>query len=365
MFPVVLLTVLFPALRQAALHAADDIKVTADSRINSGWEYDDNVFETSDSKTAGGALATSLFSRLNIRSPSSLTSLNYNIGYKAHHRLGEEGTMVAGDLLVNRLSADSRRALSADWSWGFGGEFKLRNVYRKNELNLLSEEGYSRGTGQLSATRRSLAGLADMQLGYRATFCDFETFHTFDFVSHSPGVRFRRRLNRAAALSLGYAYTRRIFKRTINVDGMSGELVPVDERQRDNLHQLELGLTYARGMLLNFSWFLLRNDSNNFGFSYWNNRFTLLFADRLPGDVFLNAYLFFEIKRYSDVTSQPLLVEILTDENDNNGAVIKLSRELSPSLEASLTAGLYRNESTIRELNFRKNVVSTALTVRF
>jgi hypothetical protein len=118
-------------------------------------------------------------------------------------------------------------------------------------------------------------------------------------------------------------------------------------------------------MLLNFSWSLLRNDSNNYGFSYWNNRFTLLFADRLPAGLFLNAYLFFEIKRYSDATGAPLLVDILTEENDNNGAVLKLSRELNRSFEASLTASVYRNESSIRELNFRKNLIATALTMRF
>jgi hypothetical protein len=172
-------------------------------------------------------------------------------------------------------------------------------------------------------------------------------------------------LNRPTALSLGYTYTRREFERTINISGRDGNLVPVDEHQLDNLHQLEFGISYARGMLLNFSWSLLRNASNNYGFSYWNNRFTLLFADRLPGEVFLNAYLFFELKRYSDDTGQPLLVDILTEENDNNGAVIKLSRGLTPSVELSLTASLYRNESSIRELNFRKNLISTALTFRF
>ena len=362
---VILLSVISPVLRQTTLHAAGTIQLSADSRINSGWEFDDNVFESSEGKTNGGAATASLFSRLKINSPSALTTLNYNIGYKAHHRLGGDSSMVAGDVLVNRLGADSRRALNKNWSWGFAGEFKVRNVYRKNELNLLSEEGYSRGTGQLSLTRRALAGLADMSLEYRATFCDFETFHNFDYVSHSPGVRFRRRLGSFSAASMAYTFTRRTFERTISVPGEDGDLVSVDERQLDNLHQFEIAVNYARGMLLNFSWSLLRNSSNNYGFSYWNHRFTLLFADRLPGKVFLNAYLFFELKRYSDATGLPLLVDILTEENDNNGAVVKLSRELGASLEASLTAAIYRNESSIRELNFRKSVISSALTVRF
>ena len=361
----VLLSVLCPAVRPVLLSAAGELQYSAESRINTGWELDDNVFESSEEKTTGGAATASLFSRLRINSPRTLTILNYNIGYKAHHRLDDDQSMVAGDVLVNRLSADSRRALTRNWSWGFGGDFKLRSVYRKNELNLLSEEGYSRGSGELNVTRRNLMSLADMQLEYRATFCNFETFHNFDYVSHSTGIRFRRRLSPATAMSLGYMYTRRDFERTINVRGDGGSLVPIDENQLDNLHQLELGINYARGMLLNFSWSLLRNESNNYGFSYWNNRFTLLYADRLPGALFLNAYLFFELKRYSDATGQPLLVDILTEENDNNGAVIKLSRELTSSVEASVTASLYRNESSIRELNFRKNIVSTALTFRF
>ncbi|MBW7998009.1 MAG: hypothetical protein FVQ81_15870 [Candidatus Glassbacteria bacterium] len=337
---------------------------SAESRVNTGWEYDDNVFESSSGKTAGGAVTAALFSRLKFSSPAALTLLDYNLGYQAHHRLDSDDGLVAGDVLVNRLNAHSRRRLGGLWTAGAGGDLKVRNVYRKNRLNLLSEEGYTRGSALLTATRR-LGGNAALRLDYRLTFCNFETFTTFDYVSHSPGGKLIRRLNRNTALSFGYTYIRRGYERTVNVRAGDGSLVRGNGRQRDNLHLLEAGVSYSKGMLFNFTWALLRNDSNNYGFSYWNNRFTLLFADRLPGGLFLNAYLFFELKRYSDETGGPLLVDILTEENDNNGAVVKLSRELAGTLEASLTVALYRNESSIRELNFRKNVITSALTVRF
>jgi hypothetical protein len=342
-----------------------EARISAEGRVNTGWEYDDNVFESSSGKATGGAAVASLFTILKINTPAALTVLNYNLGYKDHHRLAGSDQPVAGDVLVNRLSAVGRRKLGADWSAGYGGDLKLRNVFDKNQLNLLSEEGYVRGSGHLSATRRSLVGAADLRLVYRLAVCDFQTFHTFDYVSHSPGCRLSRRLGRGRSLSAGYNYTRRSFERRINVPDGSGGLIRGDSRQIDNLHQFELGFSYTQGMLFNVSWALQRNDSNNYGFSYWNNRFTILLADRLPGKLFFNAYIFFELKRYSDETGQPLLVDILTEENDNNGAVIKLSRALSKTLEASVTASLYRNESSIRELNFRKNVIATSLTVRF
>lgn len=357
--PVLLL---FSALLQPCHTAA---RISAEGRFNAGWEYDDNVFESSAAKAAGGAAVTSLFTTLKMNAPGSITVLNYNLGYKDHHRLGDSDGLVAGDVLVNRLSAAGRRRLGVNWSAGYGGDLKLRNVFDKNQLNLLSEEGYLRGSGHLSATRRSLVGAVDLRLLYRLAVCKFQTFQTFDYVSHSPGLRFSRKMGRSTSLSAGYTFTRRAFERLINVPLADGSLMRIDRRQRDNLHQFELGLSYTRGMLFNVSWTLLRNDSNNYGFSYWNNRFTVLFADRLPGKLFLNAYLFFELKRYSDDTGQPLLVDILTEENDNNGAVIKLSRSLGKSLEASVTASLYRNESSLRELNFRKNVITSALTVRF
>ncbi len=356
---LLLLTVLSPRYCMAAA------RVSAEGRVNAGWEYDDNVFENSSGKATGGAAVASLFTTLKFNSPASLTVLNYNLGYKDHHRLAGSDQTVAGDVLVNRLSAVSRRRLGGDWSAGYGGDLKLRNVFDKNQLNLLSEEGYARGSGHLSATRRFLEGVANLRLEYRITLCDFQTFHTFDYVSHSPGCRLTRRLGRGSSLSAGYNFTRRSFERQATIPDGSGGLIRSGSHQRDNLHKFELGYSYTRGLLFNVSWALLRNDSNNYGFSYWNNRFTVLLADRLPGKLFLNAYLFFELKRYSDETGQPLLVDILTEENDNNGAVIKLSRALSKKLEASVTASLYRNESSIRELNFRKNVITTALTVRF
>ncbi len=340
-------------------------RISAEGRVNAGWEYDDNVFESSSAKTAGGAVITSLFTTLKMLSPGALTVLNYNLGYKDHHRLGGGGTPVAGDVLVNRLSAVRRSRLAENWSVGYGGAMKLRNVFRKNPFNLLSEEGYIRGSGHVRATRFALAGGADLRLEYRFTVSDFQTFNTFDYVSHSPGFRLSRKLGRSGSLSAGYTFTRRAFERLINVSDGGDALLRLARRQRDNLHQLELGLSYTRGMLLNLSWTLVRNRSNNYGFSYWNNRFTVLYANRLPGKLLLSAYLFFELKRYSDKTGRPLLVDIITEENDNNGAVIKLSRGLGRRLEASVTASFYRNESSTRELNFRKSVISSALTMRF
>ena len=268
-------------------------RFSAEGRINTGWEYDDNVFESSSGKTNGGAAITSLFTTFKLGSSNALTVLNYNLGYKDHHGLGDSGSLVAGDVLVNRLNVLSRRRLAGSWMMGYGGDIKYRNVYDKNELNLLSEEGYFRGSGQLNATRLKLAGQVDLRLEYRLSFCNFQTFKTFDYISHNPGVQLSRRLGQSSAVSLGYTYTRRRFDRLINVPDGSGGLAQGDSRQSDNLHQLELGLSYTRGMLFNISWALLRNDSNNYGFSYWNNRFTVFFADRLPGRLFLNAYLFF------------------------------------------------------------------------
>ena len=356
---LILLAALLPRFCRA------EFRISAEGRVNTGWEYDDNVFESSSGKATGGAAVASLFTTLKFQTHSALTVLNYNLGYKDHHRLAGSNQPVAGDVLVNRLSGLGRRKLGADWSTGYGGDLKLRNVFDKNQLNLLSEEGYVRGSGHLSATRHNLPGAADLRFEYRLAVCDFQTFHTFDYVSHSPGCRLSRKVGRTTSLSARYNFTRRTFERTVNVPDGSGGLVWADGQQNDNLHQFELGFSYTQGMLFNVSWALQRNDSNNYGFSYWNNRFTILLADRLPGKLFLNAYLFFELKRYSDETGQPLLVDILTEENDNNGAVIKLSRPISKTLDVSVTASLYRNESSIRELNFRKNVIATSLTVRF
>jgi len=177
------------------------------------------------------------------------------------------------------------------------------------------------------------------------------------------------RLSRALAQnlegSLQYSFTRRRYRRLINVRDPDGIIVQLTQHQLDHLHQIDFTASYTRRRLVNFTWSVQRNDSNNYGFSYWNNRFSLLFAEKLPLDFFLNAYLFFELKRYSDKVDEPILVDIITEENDNNGVIAKLSRPLNETFEAALTLSLYRNESSIRELNFRKNLLNFALTCRF
>ena len=139
---------------------------------------------------------------------------------------------------------------------------------------------------------------------------------------------------------------------------------PQGYEQRDNLHQIDLALSWRRAWLATLIYTLQHNGSNNYGFSYWNNRFSLLHGRRLPGEIYLNAYLFFELRRYSDKTDRPILTEIITEENDNNGAVIKLSHPISSHLDASATWSFYRNQSSLRDLDFHKNLLNFALTWR-
>ena len=344
--------------------AAGRISARAENRLSLAWEYDSNVLEEPSDKLSGGAGTVSLFSRVRLFSPQSVTLLNFHLGYKGHHKLAEQDRFTAGNILVNKLALTSQRRIAERWTAGAGAEFKARNIYRKNELNLLSEEGYIRGAGRLFA-RRQLGQSGALNFAYRYSFLNFETFNTFNYHAHSPSLGLSRSLAPNLAGSVRYSFTNRLCRRLINVRDPDGVLVQLDRRQQDQLHQLDFTLSYTRTRLVNFTWSVQRNDSNNYGFSYWNNRFTVLLAGKLPHAFFLNAYLFFELKRYSDEVDVPILVDIITEENDNNGAVVKLSRPLNESLEAALTVSLYRNESTIRELNFNKSLLNFALICRF
>jgi hypothetical protein len=343
---------------------ADQTVTTISSRITSAWEYDDNVFEGISGKTGSGAGAFSLFSRLRRRTPSSATRLDFQLGYKAHHLLSDSDTLKAGDVLIESLSFNSEKRISRSWVMGWGGDLKNRNIYRKNSLNLLSEEGYTHGSGRFYL-RKNLRGIGSLTMGYRYFSLVYETFRNFNYRSHNPSVKISRRLSGLLTGSLEYKLTRRRYRRLISVQDGNGGLIQLDRYQQDKLHQLDLAFNYSRGFVLNFIYSLQRNDSNNFGFSYWNNRVSLIAGKRLPLEVFLNAYLFFELRRYSDKTDEPILVELITEENDNNGWVLKLSRSLVSKLDASLTYSYYRNQSSIRDLNFQKNLLSLGLTYRF
>lgn len=334
-----------------------------ESRLSTGWEYDDNVLEDPSGRTAGGAGTLSLFSTARLNSAVSASRFDLQLGYKAHHRLSSSDSLTAGDVLVQRFSAETERRVGNS-VLGAAGELKLRSVYRKNQLNLLSEEGYVRGQGQLYLRRRA-GSLGQLSVYWRQSFFNFESFKTFNYNSFGPRLRLTRRLGPRLAGAVEYGYTRRNCDRLVSRPDEDGGLEVLDYQQRDNLHQLDLTLSYGSAWLVNGTYTLQRNDSNNFGFSYWNNRFSFLLGRRLPGEAYLNAYVFFELRRYGDRTNLPILTEVITEENDNNGAVIKLSRPLGRVFEASLTWSLYRNQSSLRDLDFHKNLLDFALTWRF
>ncbi len=360
LLPLAALLAVLPVLvRPPALAGAE-----AETRIASAWEYDSNIFEDRSGKMAGGAGTLSLFSRLWFGNPAGGRSLlSYNLGYKAHHRLLQSDSLTAGDLLVNRLSAETERRLGGRWSAGGNGELKVRGIYRKNPFNLLSEEGYIRASAHGFLRARELRG-GMLTLGYRFSRLDFETFETFNYRSHSPELRYARRLSGALSGAAALALTRRGYDRNVIQLGPDGVLIHRDSFQRDLHQQLDLSLSWSDETLATFIYSLQRNDSNSYGFSYWNNRFTLLYSRELPAGLFLNSYLFFELKRYSERLRQPLLVDLVTEENQNNGAVLRLSRPLGERLEAAATLSFYRNESSIRNLNFNKHLLSLGLSWR-
>ena len=53
------------------------------------------------------------------------------------------------------------------------------------------------------------------------------------------------------------------------------------------------------------------------------------------------------------------MIDLITEENDNNGAVIKLSRPLTRSFDIYLNYSYYSNESSTRNLDFHKNIAAS------
>ena len=266
---------------------AADSKTSSNQRLSTGWEYDDNVFEAPGNRIGNGSAVASFFTGTRSRFVNYVTDFNFQAGYKAYHKLSDskEDSLVAGDIMTGKADFHVVRFFGSRWLLSGDFDLKWRGVYRKNSLNLLDEEGYVRGWAKVGASRTLEDGRAQAFLGYRASFYDYETFDSFNNHAHSAIARYSRRLTGRFSGAAEYSFSRRNYERNIADPDKDGKIVERDENQRDNIHRLDLSVSYSGSQVLNLIYSLQRNDSNNYGFSYWNNRVSLVYGRLLPWNI--------------------------------------------------------------------------------
>jgi hypothetical protein len=272
-----------------------------------------------------------------------------------------------GDL--SRLTWTNRAFASATIPWKkfyFGGTLYFRNKWLSEVplsvrfIDVFGGEGYREITGGLQigfvpAPRWELSG------AFQSSSLQFQHFSLSDSRWKGGQVRIAHKI-KDVKVNVGYRYRSIDYDRPViltspGVVSLTGAL------QHDRFWEVGGNIEFYRFVYFSGGYYYQHNSSNSPGFSYDNNRVSVLIGADLRRDLHLQAYGILTMQNY--LTRESLLdIPLLLDESENSMAV-SLIKSLNEPSEIEMGFMRFTNYSSYRALNVSKNIFYAAYNYRF
>ncbi|MDZ7292631.1 MAG: hypothetical protein ONB44_21530 [candidate division KSB1 bacterium] len=319
-------------------------------RLQSGWEYDSNIYESSARYTTSGSARFLLNTRGERRDER----------WQIHYAYAAALQAYSGHPNENKLSHDLDGQLGLRlWPW-----LQLStNASATLKFYLENATDYGTTAGDLKAAallpHRILANLR-METGQ----LDYAETDFYDFTFRGAEFSLRRALG--ASSSLEATMNRRVLRyqrRAFSYHEPQG-LVQKSELQRDVLTTLRLTMTGGRKIVTQVTLEAQMNRSNSFGYDFRRVRACGLLGFRPHQRWMLRAAGALQNKRYRDDLSRLNLRDLDTEREQSNFVVLDLSRDLSAEISLVARVAFYDNESTVPSVFYRKTLYFAGLEVR-
>ncbi len=321
-------------------------------RLQGGWEYDSNIYETSAQRTTSGSARFLLSTRGDRRNERWQINYAYAAVLQNYPRYGDENKLshdLDGQVAVRlcrwlQLSSKANATL----------KLYLENTadYATTLDNLMAS---------ISLPHKILADLSfeTGQLDYAET-----GIYDFDFTFRGAELVLRRTLTPSSTLET--TLNRRVvrYERRARAYGPSQQLEDKAELQRDVLTTFRTAMTYGRKLVTQVAVEAQINRSNSFGYDFTRFRASGLLGFRPARNWLLRAAGTLQRKRYRDDLARLNIRDLDTEREQSNFLVVDLSRDFSPEISLIARAAVYNNESTVPGVFYRKMLYFTGLEVR-
>ncbi|MGH7450112.1 MAG: hypothetical protein ACRENG_02070 [bacterium] len=321
-------------------------------RLQGGWEYDSNIYETSAQRTVSGSARFLLSTRGDRRNERWQVNYAYAAALQNYPRYGDE----------NKLSHDLGGQVAVRlWRW-----LQLSSkVNATLKLYLENTADYATTLGNLMASinlpHKILADLSleTGQLDYAKT-----GIYNFDFTFRGAELTLRRTLTTNSTLET--MLNRRVvrYERQARAYGPNQQLEDKAELQRDVLTTFRTAMTYGRKLVTQVAVEAQINRSNSFGYDFTRFRASGLLGFRPAKNWLLRAAGTLQHKRYRDDLARLNIRDLDTEREQSNFLVVDISRDFSVEISLIARATVYNNESTVPGVFYRKMLYFTGLEIR-
>lgn len=337
------------------LHSQSGPSWRIKNRLQTSYEYDDNIRESPDSDSLKNLTDSSykiLFhSRASRKTQTSLFRLNYHGGLQNYFNNSIENK------LINELSGYALFS-SQNIQFGLNASGRLK-IYLNDILDSAS------GSAEAFLVLPKIYKLTN-KLALKTGGLDYKDFSIFNYRTSNISWTVSRSLNNKLSLQLildneKINFDRNAIDNNFDAKSINSEFI----KQSDDQLGLKLNLNYTKSLLVNFSYLFKNNNSNSFGYSYNKHQFVLILGLPLTRSFWLRGYGTIQIKKYDERSLPVFLTDIDTEREESNFFILDISKDISPNLSGLLRMAFYNNESTIRSRFYNKLLLTGGIDFRF
>ncbi|GEM_PF-5670242 len=319
-------------------------------RLQGGWEYDSNIYESSTRRTASGSARFLLSTHGDRRANRWQILYNYTAALQTYPGYGNE----------NKLSHDVQGKAGArvnSWLHLSAKAGATLKFYIENAAD------YGATSGSVAASfflpHHLVAELSGEtgQLDYAAT-------DLYDFTFNGVEVTLRRQLPASSVIELRLNRRTLLYQRRAFEYNATQGLLAKNIAQRDALTTMRAAVTHGRKIVAQIAVEAQVNRSNSFGYEFNRFRLSGLLGFRPARSWMLRAAGLLQNKHYRDDLARLNLRDLDTEREQSNFLVVDLSRDLSPEISLVTRAAFYDNESIVPGKFYHKTLLFLGLEIR-
>ncbi|MGH7492711.1 MAG: hypothetical protein ACREOO_09985 [bacterium] len=318
------------------------------SRLQSGLEYDGNIYESSALNVAATAGRLLFQTRAEKNMARGRIDVDYTGALQIYPDYRRE----------NKLLQD----LNGGLQWQATGRFRFfarGQATLKLYLNNVTDYGTTTGIAGVGA---AITPRIATELSVETGQLDYALGSDFDFTF--KGAWLTLRFHPGSTL----AWEAAVLQRQINYPSrlaLTGTGMLLSLPQNDDLTTFRLAANYGRKYFLRARLEAQRNRSTRDIFDYDRAQFHFLFGCNPAPRWLLRAAAVLQRKRYLVPSSPVSLPELDAEREQSNHVVVDVTRNLSGEASLVLRLAYHNNETPVRGLFYRKVLLFTGFEIRF
>ena len=326
------------------------------ARLDYSTIYDDNIFESL-SELKSDIAGRFLVEITGTRIPCNpfLISVNYNGGFELYSQNNVENRW------INDIEGRASLPLGSHLYMGI-------RIHGRSKTYFKTHHGYQYYLGS-PFLRWKLTSRWQGSIFYTYSILDYAEGNLYDYHYCYGGINIDLSVSSHIIWNVRFilgqsCYDRQAYEYEQVFDN-TYQWFDLNQSQKDDIWEISSHIEIYKWALIQIQLSYQNNRSNSYGYSYHSPRIKVAAAKNLPWGLTIRLYWTLLMKRYTDSLQPHLQLRPDSENEENNFALIDLSKDIRENLSLRFRYGQYQNESRFQDRYYKKNIISLGFAHRF